>query len=80
MHWNNIKDQFRFQYAGKCINLLISTYRYGTRAPTEQCPIAVVIMSLQSIVGVVIQVILQARGYERIFYCISGLHGWDSLC
>jgi len=31
------------------------TIGYGTRAPTEQCPVAVVIMSLQSIVGVVIQ-------------------------
>ena len=36
-------------------------YRYGTRAPTEQCPVAVVIMSLQSIVGVVIQVIKHKR-------------------
>ena len=30
--------------------------RYGTRAPTTECPQAIVVMSLQSIVGVVIQV------------------------
>jgi len=31
------------------------TIGYGSRTPTEQCPIAVLIMCLQSIVGVVIQ-------------------------
>ena len=30
--------------------------RYGGRAVTEECPIAVIVMSFQSIVGVVIQV------------------------
>ena len=30
--------------------------RYGVRAPTEECGAAVVVISLQSIVGVVIQV------------------------
>ena len=32
------------------------TIRYGGRAVTEECPIAVMVMSFQSIVGVVIQV------------------------
>ena len=32
--------------------------RYGGRAVTEECPIAVIVMSFQSIVGVVIQVTL----------------------
>jgi hypothetical protein len=30
--------------------------RYGGRAVTEECPIAIIVMSFQSIVGVVIQV------------------------
>ena len=30
--------------------------RYGGRAPTTECPQALIVMSLQSIVGVVIQV------------------------
>jgi hypothetical protein len=30
--------------------------RYGVRATTEQCSVAIIIMSIQCIVGVVIQV------------------------
>ena len=33
--------------------------RYGGRAVTEECPIAIIVMSFQSIVGVVIQVTLE---------------------
>ena len=31
-------------------------FRYGVRATTEECPLAVILMSLQSIFGVIIQV------------------------
>jgi hypothetical protein len=31
-------------------------FRYGVRATTEQCSVAIIIMSIQCIVGVVIQV------------------------
>lgn len=31
-------------------------YRYGVRVTTEECPVAVFVMSVQSIVGVIIQV------------------------
>ena len=34
-------------------------FSYGSRVPTENCGIAVVVMSIQSIVGVVIQVGIQ---------------------
>ena len=35
--------------------------RYGGRATTEQCPMAVIVMSVQSIVGVVIQVMIDQQ-------------------
>ena len=38
------------------LSLKIFFFRYGVRAPTEECSVAVVVISLQSIVGVVIQV------------------------
>ena len=31
-------------------------FRYGVRAPTEECSLGILLISLQSIVGVVIQV------------------------
>ena len=34
----------------------VANSRFGGRATTEQCAVAVIVMSLQSIVGVVIQV------------------------
>ena len=39
--------------------------RYGTRAPTTECPQAIVVMSLQSIVGVVIQVKFNSKHVEN---------------
>lgn len=38
-----------------------STIGYGGRAPTEECPEAIVVMCLQSIVGMVIQVRLMLK-------------------
>ena len=34
----------------------MTCYRYGVRVTTEECPMAVFVMSVQSIVGVIIQV------------------------
>ena len=33
-----------------------SNPRYGVRVPTEECPAAIIVMSCQCIVGVIIQV------------------------
>lgn len=42
-------------------NMSHVTCRYGSRVPTEHCSLAVVVMSIQSIVGVVIQVSSMSR-------------------
>ena len=34
----------------------VTCFRYGVRVTTEECPMAVFVMSVQSIVGVIIQV------------------------
>ena len=39
-------------------------FRYGVRAPTEECSLGILLISLQSIVGVVIQVGSQNRNYR----------------
>ena len=39
------------------------------RAPTEECGVAVVVISLQSIVGVVIQVRSAGVGEDQSFFC-----------
>ena len=44
-------------------------FRYGVRAPTEECSLGILLISLQSIVGVVIQV---ARVEQ-----ITSLLDWD---
>ena len=36
--------------------MTLCCYRYGVRVTTEECPMAVFVMSVQSIVGVIIQV------------------------
>ena len=62
--------------------------RYGGRATTEECPVAVVVMSLQSIVGVVIQVYIIVITIPSVYLIVititthlcPGLHGWDSVC
>ena len=38
------------------ISYVTTCYRYGVRVTTEECPMAVFVMSVQSIVGVIIQV------------------------
>ena len=44
--------------------------RYGSRVPTEHCSVAVVVMSIQSIVGVVIQVSSQKHKlYDFVTLC-----------
>ena len=35
---------------------MVSNPRYGVRVPTEECPAAIIVMSCQCIVGVIIQV------------------------
>ena len=37
-------------------SMTLCCYRYGVRVTTEECPVAVFVMSVQSIVGVIIQV------------------------
>ena len=55
--------------------------RYGVRAPTEECSLAVVVISLQSIVGVVIQVITcpSLQSFSLPLH-IAGLHGGNRVC
>ena len=36
--------------------MMVSNPRYGVRVPTEECPAAIIVMSCQCIVGVIIQV------------------------
>ena len=52
---------------------------YGVRVTTEECPVAVLIMSLQSIVGVIIQVCKHVQmykctyGHMYIFTCVHNV-------
>ena len=36
--------------------IMIMMFRYGGRATSDQCPAAVILMTVQSIVGVIIEV------------------------
>ena len=36
--------------------IMIMIFRYGGRATSDQCPAAVIVMSVQSIVGVILDV------------------------
>ena len=49
---------FAKYYPQKAIFSILTYYfaRYGVRVPTEECPAAVIVMSCQCIVGVIIQV------------------------
>ena len=64
-------------------NELIHVYilRYGGRAVTEECPMAIIVMSFQSIVGVVIQVhTLRKYRNNTIMFGHLGLFSWHFLC
>ncbi len=64
-------------------------YRYGVRATTEECPFAVFLQSVQSIVGVIIQVTVHWRNYVvignfRIWFhtpcfCLNGTGGYKEM-
>lgn len=52
IHFNNKNNNV-------CLKYHLKYCRYGVRAPTEECTLAIVIISIQSIFGVIIQVFLK---------------------
>ena len=60
------------------------TIGYGTRQTTERCPEAIFMQSIQSVVGVMIQVILIWNSSIITFLTLTfltlGMHGWNHIC
>ena len=55
-------------------------FRYGGRAITEECPAAMILMCVQSIVGVIIQVGLILWIPSQTMSLFSGLYGRHRFC
>ena len=67
-------------FSFSCSNSLLEYFhRYGGRAITEQCPAAMLLMCVQSIVGVIIQV-QASKILSDSPKMFPGLHGRHCIC
>ena len=57
-------------------SLTICYFRYGGRATTTECPTAIVMMCVQSVIGIFIEVRLSAANHEMILQWMLWIHVW----
>ena len=56
---------------------MFAIFSYGVRVTTEECSVAVLVMSCQCIVGVIIQVVKYAGNLREGFIILSSAKVWS---